>query len=267
MMDRPQPPFDALALDYDRVFTESPIARLLRDRVHARLLTHFSPGSHVLELGCGTGEDARFLAAHGVAVTATDSSEAMLAAARAKLDGDPLVVLRQIDLQNLPALADPAAQPPYAGVFASFGPLNCVGEWRSLARWLAAQLAPGAVAAFGVMPPFCAWEMLWHGAHGEFAVAFRRWRQGVPFQLDGAAGAIPIYYPTARRLTQHFAPYFERTYLAPLGLFLPPSDVYGVVENRPRLLAGCAALERWSGSLSFLAMLADHYWIEFRRRG
>ena len=40
------------------------------------------PGTNVLELGCGSGRDARFMARLGADVTATDGSEAMLAEAK-----------------------------------------------------------------------------------------------------------------------------------------------------------------------------------------
>lgn len=40
------------------------------------------PGTNVLELGCGSGRDARFMARLGTDVTATDGSEAMLAEAK-----------------------------------------------------------------------------------------------------------------------------------------------------------------------------------------
>ena len=42
-----------------------------------------APGSAVLELGCGSGRDARWLAARGARVLATDGSSAMLQAAEA----------------------------------------------------------------------------------------------------------------------------------------------------------------------------------------
>lgn len=41
------------------------------------------PGMHVLELGCGSGRDARFMAGLGADVVATDASSGMLAKARA----------------------------------------------------------------------------------------------------------------------------------------------------------------------------------------
>lgn len=51
------------------------------------LLSRWIPaGAHVLELGCGSGRDARFLAQLGANVIATDGSESLLALARQHTD-------------------------------------------------------------------------------------------------------------------------------------------------------------------------------------
>lgn len=246
-------PFDPLAPTYDADFTESSIARYLRGRVHRRLDGLFRSGDHVLELGCGTGEDALYLASRGVSVLATDASDAMLDTAHAKTQGTPLVTVAKLDLKQLPA--NEARQ--FDGVFSNFGALNCLDDWRPLAAWLASHVKRGGVAAFGVMSPLCLWEIGWHGAHGDFKTAFRRLRADTRFN------GISIRYPSIRRLTRDFAPHFRRVHVEALGLFLPPSDVYGVLEKRPRLLRPLMALERRFGHLA--PSLADHYWVEFRR--
>lgn len=254
-------PFDPLAPTYDHEFTHSPVARLLRERVHRRLERHFQPGIDVLELGCGTGEDALHLAGLGVRVTATDVSESMLHLARAKAAGNPLIEFHHLDLRNLDANSSIC----FDGTFSNFGPLNCLEDWRPLAAWLADRVKPGGVVAFGVMSPFCLWEILWHGIHGDFKTAFRRWRQDTTFQADPTSPPIPIRYPTLRRLTRDFSPHFRRTHVEGIGLFLPPSDAFGVVEKRPHLLHRLSALERQFAPIPLLALLADHYWIEFER--
>ena len=47
---------------------------MLRGRVWQTLERTFTPGQHILELACGTGEDALWLAQRGIQVTATDGS-------------------------------------------------------------------------------------------------------------------------------------------------------------------------------------------------
>jgi SAM-dependent methyltransferase len=258
--------FDSLAPTYDADFTRSQIARHLRARVHARLDRLCEAGDEVLELGCGTGEDALHLARRGVRVLATDTSAAMLAVAREKLAGYDHARVELLDLRDVAMdKADAPLRVPtgFRVAFANFGVLNCLDDWRPLAAWLAARITVGGHAAFAVMPPACLWEMAWHGLHGEWSVATRRWRR------DGAAfGAHSfIYYPSVARLTRDFAPWFRRVHVEPLGLLLPPSDIYGVIEKRPRLLRTLTALDDGVGRLPVLANFGDHYWIEFRRRG
>ncbi len=254
-------PFDALASTYDLDFTSSPIARELRGRVQARLAALLPAGSHALELGCGTGEDALWLSRHEVRVTATDASPAMLEAARAKTAAEPLVAIEPLDLAALPG----GFTGPYDGVYSNFGPLNCLPEWRELAQWLAARVRPGGTAAFGVMSRTCLWEIGWHGLHGDFRTATRRLRGTSSFQLADASEPVAITYPTVRTFTQAFAPWFRRTHLEALGLFLPPTDAYGVVEKRPPLLKTLTSLDRHVGRAGLCANFADHFWIEFKR--
>lgn len=252
-------PFDALAAGYDQSFTASPIARYLRRRVHDRLDAHFGPGDHVLDLGCGTGEDALYLASRGVRVTAADASPAMLEIARAKTAHQPLITVRSLDVCHLPGdvgIVD--------GVFANFGVINCLADWQPLAEWLAERLSPDGVAAFGVMSPVCLWEIAWHSLHGDFHTALRRLRSDAEFRPTPDS-AIPISYPTIRRLSLDFEPHFQRAHVEPLGLTLPTSDAYALVEQHPRLLRPLEALDRRLARFAPLALLADHYWIEFER--
>ncbi|HUE95474.1 MAG TPA: class I SAM-dependent methyltransferase, partial [Longimicrobiaceae bacterium] len=77
--------FDAAAATYDAGFSHRTLGRWLREIVHEKLDASFPAGAHVLELGCGTGEDALHLARRGVRVVATDASARMLAVAAEKV--------------------------------------------------------------------------------------------------------------------------------------------------------------------------------------
>jgi SAM-dependent methyltransferase len=99
-----------------------------------------APSRRLLDLGCGTGEHARFLAAHGFDVVGVDSSPAMLQQAREAGGG---VTYVEGDLADLGRLVD-----------GQFGGAICLGNTlphiehpealARFARGLRERLAPGA---------------------------------------------------------------------------------------------------------------------------
>jgi len=258
-------PFDAAAGSYDRGFTATRLGRRYRELVWAELATSFQPGDRVLELGCGTGEDAVWLARRGIRVLATDSSEGMLDAARHKAAAagvEHLVTTRRLDLGALETTCD--LDGPFDGVLSNFGALNCVPDRRPLARALAGLVAPGGRVLVVVMGPLCLWEVAWHLLHAKPAAAFRRLRQGA--QVPIAPGqAVQVWYPTPWRVSREFAPGFRRLGLTAVGCFLPPPYLEHLEDTRPGLIRRLAALEaRWHG-VSQLGWLADHFVLKLER--
>lgn len=260
----PSHAFDSLAQEYDTSFTQTPIAQAIRQAVHARLTALFPRESTVLELGCGTGEDAHFLATQGVNVFASDVSSVMLDVAKAKNAQLPNVHLFPLDLNALST--PPLDLPPLDGAFANFGVINCVHDRPSLAKWLSERIGEGGKVGLCVMSPDCAWEIGWHLLHAQPNIAFRRWRVAT-FQPDENAPPVAVYCPTPRTLWNDFKPYFSVQCVLPLGVFLPPTALYPVAEKRPRLLRFLLQLEEKVSQVSSLARFADHYWIELKRQG
>ena len=68
--------FDDLAREYDAEFTTTALGSVLRAMVWKRYEHCFAGREHLLEIGCGTGEDAVHLARRGYRVLATDASPA-----------------------------------------------------------------------------------------------------------------------------------------------------------------------------------------------
>ena len=257
-------PFDAMAGDYDCSFTHSLIGQYLRAAVWRRIDAPFGPGDHVLELNCGTGEDALRLARRGVSVLATDSSHRMLAATRAKVDRAGLgqtVEVEPLDIADL-ALGTARLPGPFDGVVSNFGGLNCVDDLAGVARGLAAVVRPGGRALLCLMGPTVPWEWGWYLALGKPGKAFRRLRPG------GANWrGMTVRYPTPGSVRRAFAVHFEQRRVAALGALVPPPYAAAWGVRHPRLLA---ALNRWERRLETvppLPWLADHFLIEFERSG
>src|SRR5258707_15051403 len=93
--------FDHIGARYDAEFTNTDLSRWFRERVWERLAVLFKPGDTALELGCGTGEGAIWLAKRGGHVLASDGSEAMLGETRRKAKAERLetkIETRLLDL-------------------------------------------------------------------------------------------------------------------------------------------------------------------------
>src|SRR6476620_9047702 len=76
--------FDNAALAYDKTFTHSTIGKLQRQFVHSHLKKILQQNASLLEINCGTGEDALWISKQNLNVTATDISPRMIEVAKGK---------------------------------------------------------------------------------------------------------------------------------------------------------------------------------------
>jgi SAM-dependent methyltransferase len=255
----PQSTFDCLARDYDRAFTFTNIGMLMRQAVWRRLERCFRPGQRVIELNCGTGEDAVFLGRHGVRVLATDVSAAMIEEASAKVRSAGLagaVELRRLSIEELGELDTG----PFDGALSNFGGLNCVDDLRGVARALSDLLRPCATAVLCVMGPVVPWEWAWFLARGQFGRAFRRLRSGGS-QWRG----VHVRYPGIFATRAAFLPSFRLHRVAALGALLPPPYARDWTEKHPAILDRLNRWERRLETVPPLPWLADHYILELER--
>ncbi len=258
-------PFDALAERYDQTFSFSMIGLAQRAAVWKKLEKAFRPGERVLEIGCGTGVDACFLADRGVSVLACDSSPQMIAATSCRVTQENKVDLVQ---PRLLAAEDIASLPSgsFDGAFSNFGALNCVEDVERLAHDLGTLLKPGGTALLCWLGPSCLWEIVWYLTHGNPGKAFRRWHcEGVTAQL--AAGAtIKVRYPPVRVLLSTFASGFEVQSIHGIGVAVPPSYVERLAIRFPRLLGVSAKADSLLGRCPVIRACGDHILLEFRRK-
>ena len=272
-MDRDADPsaFDAVAADYDAVFTHSVPGQLLRQRVWRTLSIYYRAGHRVLELACGTGEDAVWLAQRGVAVTATDASSEMVRATLEKAQRAgvaELVTPQRLSMQDIakeqvPVTPGVRGTTPslFDGAFSNFGGLNTLDEWRFLAAALARLVRPGGHLVLVPMGPVCPWEIGWHLLHGEWATAVRRFHAPATARVGNRL--IPVWYPSARRLRRDFTPWFDTIRVGSLGLWLPPTYLASAMHRSPHLLGALHRLEcRVSG---LTGDWGDHYVMVLRR--
>src|SRR6201994_2618213 len=192
--------FDSMAESYDASFTESSIGRSQRNVVWRAAERIFQPGEHILELNCGTGEDALYLASLGLHVTACDASEKMIARALDRLllsDASDMVEFNILPNEQIGTLP---AELRFNGAFSNFSGLNCTADLAPLASELNRRLNHGASLLFCVSTRVCLWETLYYVMKGRFRKAFRRWSGVTEASVSGHSFA--VYYPTVATIRQ-----------------------------------------------------------------
>lgn len=267
--------FDGVAAGYDRDFTQGLIGGAQRRAVWRaldRTVAGFGRPISVLELNCGTGEDALHLARAGHRVLATDVSEAMLSQAAAKFARHALPsppTTRRLDLRALAAADVSVAElgGPFDLVFSNFGGLNCLSPTtlQALAAPLAACLSPAGRLITVVMPRLCLWETAWSLLRGQPRRAMRRWGRGeVLARLGEGQPRLPIWYYAPGDMRRLMGAHFQWVAQRPVGLAVPPSDLEPLMQRLPRLFAALDALDRRWRDAGPAAALADHALIEWR---
>ncbi|MEM1322317.1 MAG: class I SAM-dependent methyltransferase [Bacteroidota bacterium] len=265
----PSSAFDHIADGYDSDFTRSAVGRLQRQRVHrylSELLDKHAVLS-VLELNCGTGEDALWLAKRQCRVLATDVSEGMVRATQKKARAEgysELIDARALPAENLSSLPNDGS---FDLIFSNFGGLNCLApeQLPILAQQAQRLLRPGGHFVGVIMSSFCWWESLYFLAKGQWRQAWRR-RQRQAIQAPLAEGvSIATWYYSPRRFCSFFRPPLQVKHYHTVGFFLPPSYLDPAFKKIPLVLKGLNRMEEWSPNISLFAAASDHFLVHLTK--
>ena len=240
--------FDRIASRYDELWTHTVVGRFQREAVWRHIDSLFRNGAHIIDLGCGTGEDALHLAQAGVRVSAFDASPEMVRVSRGR--GVDANVLAIEELRSLTG--------QYDGAISNFGALNCVADPDELRLPLARLIRPGGHLAICIMGRFCLWETIYSLSRGQLRKASRRWGG-----VSGSASlGLSVSYPSVRRLRRALAPDFSLSKMSGIGVCVPPSYVSTL---SPRLLARCDEVDRRIAHRRFFRAISDHRLLVFVR--
>jgi SAM-dependent methyltransferase len=256
--------FDSVAADYDGPSGNNALIQRLRAQTMAAVTQRLPAGSRLLDLGCGTGLDAAYLAQRGYQVTATDWSPEMVRRTqqRAALAGlEQRLEARHLGIQEISQL--PAGA--FDAAYSDLGPLNCVPDLDAAARSLAQVIRPGGYLVASVIGRTCPWELALFALKGNLARARLRFAPGpVPVPLNGHTVWTRYLSPREFGVTFQQAG-FKRVDQRGLSLFVPPPYMDAFAARHTRLIAALARTEQGLGGWPMLRGWGDHFLIVMER--
>lgn len=258
-------PFDAVAVRYDETFTSSQVGQAQRAAVWRELGKTFHSGERVLEIGCGTGVDACFLAERGVRVVACDPSAQMIHVSARRVERRALQDLVQPRVVSAADITSLRTGELFDGAFSNFGAINCVADLRKLAVDLATLLRPGASVLLCWMSPYCLWEQIWYLLHGNRDKAFRRLKpDGVSARIADDA-FVHVRYPSVPSLQRICGPEFHLKSVRGIGIAVPPSYLEDCARRYPGGLQILKQADSWLARCPGIKLLGDHVLVRLQR--
>lgn len=264
-----QAAFDVLAADYDTSFSQSLTgqAQRLVSRTWLQLFLAGRGRLRILEINCGTGADAVWLASLGHTVVATDQSELMIREAQGKIISDPTVSNPVFIACSFDTLSKQFSDEKFDLVFSNFAGLNCISPaaLTALNRQLQQLLTDDGYIAAVIFGKYCWWETCYYLLKADSRNAFRRWtRKPVMARLTNSVSQ-PVFYYSVRRFMKSMQ-LFKLLEKRPVGLFIPPSYMEYTMRRNQRVFGLLVKLERLIRRLPICSTLADHTYLLLKKQ-
>ncbi len=255
--------FDRHASHYDAWFSQNPLAVKLRGRIWEAMDRVFDPGQRVLDLGCGTGDDAVHLAGRGLRVQALDVAPAMverLTEKARRLGLDDLIDCTVADGRSLDL---PSGS--LDGIYSNFGALNCVADLEWLGELGRRALRPGGrmiIIAMGRCYPL---EIAVNLARGRVRPALRRFRSPASAIIRDVE--FPVHYHRFRVLRKALAGGFVLEQRRGLNLLLPVPGLEHLAQRFPRTFRALQPIDSVLGRSWLFSAMGDHVLSVWKVRG
>ena len=255
--------FDIAAHNYDEVFTHSIIGKAQRKLIRNHFINSINKNAkNVLEINCGTGEDAIWLINQNYNVIATDISENMISIANTKVTHNEKI-FEVLDCKEIEKRFSPNS---FDLIFSNFGGLNCLSQDELQLFFKSAKkiLTEKGQLILVIMPKNTLWEQFYFLLKGKFSLAYRRKKEMAIANVDGIH--VKTYYYNPKNIATIISKNYEIKNYKPIGFFIPPSYLEKFFKKRTKLLAILNFLENRITNFSFLSKYSDHYLLTLQKK-
>lgn len=262
-----QQAFDSIAKNYDVSFTFSEIGKAQREIIwnYIEQAIPQQKKISVLELNCGTGEDALWFAKKGHKVLATDVSTKMLNMANEKIEAVDMrsfIKTMNVDLTKIQAYH---FEEKFDLIFSNFGGMNCISsiEMKRLPEELSKLNNYDGRLIMVIMPKYCLWETLYFLFKLNFKDAFRRFSDnGAIAKMNGME--VRTNYYTPKEIRKMFGKYFNVVAIKPIGFVIPPSYLGKFFSTKKKTFNFLKGIEKYFSNQSYLSAFSDHFLIDLQ---
>lgn len=256
--------FDIASLNYDETFTFSKIGKAQRKRVFKCLnpIINNDKKLSILELNCGTGEDAIYFGNLGHEVLATDISEGMIDIAKNKIRSANVI----FKTQDITAISKATLNKKFDLIFSNFGGFNCLSRTQidNFLKDANELLNPNGKIVLVIMPKNSLWERIYFTLKGDFREAKRRQTNNyINANVDGIE--VKTWYYNPKEIQTLTKKEYVTNNIKPIGLSIPPSYLEKSFFSNQLFMSVYKVIDLVFTS-SFWAKYADHFLIELTKK-
>jgi ubiquinone/menaquinone biosynthesis C-methylase UbiE len=257
--------FDSLAANYDADFTHSLIGKMQRKLVwkHTQNELKNDQNLDILEINCGTGEDAIWLASQHHRVLATDISSKMILIAQKKTAQFHTQI--QTEVIGFNQLLNKLENKKFDVIFSNFGGLNCADEkqLKQLNNDFCQLLKPKGKLIMVLLAQKCLIEKLYFLFKLDFRKINRRNQVNAAYLSPN--NHIQTWYYNSQDIHKIFNQ-FNIIQKKPIGLFIPPSYLEVFVKKFNFILLIIKPLEAIFANYSLFANYGDHIFLTLKKK-
>lgn len=258
--------FTKQSVVFDELYSANEIIQYKRERVRKHVQKLLTRNSNILELNCGTGEDATWFAKNGYTAHATDISSGMLNVLQQKIKTSNIESKVSFELCSFTELNKLHDKGPYDLIFSNFAGLNCTDELAKVLLSYSPLLKRNGIVTLVLLSKFCLWEFLLL-FKGKFKTAFRRFfsSNGRKAHIEGEYFKCWYYNPSF--VIRHLKKDFELLSIEGLCTLVPPSYVENFATKYPRAFQFLKSKEdKWKHRWPWRS-IGDYYIISLRKSG
>lgn len=253
-------PFDSEALIYDQNFTFSKIGKAQRKIIwtHLSNLINSNRVKSVLEINCGTGEDALFLNKKGISILPTDISKKMVELTNEKLNKNGFDSnAKTLDARNINSIV---TEKKFDLIFSNFGGLNCITEQElNLFFKDSSILFKDKKNYFLVfMGKHCLIEKLYFLSKLKFSKINRRSANEIT-NAKLKYESIETTFYSIQQIKRCLPKNLKIVSYYPVGFFIPPSYLESFFATRKTIFNVLKKMETLICNFSFLCNYSDHF--------